>query len=185
MRRGLFVFMLVIPFVWPIGYARAEPVDKRIEQITTELDRIDNEFSVKYSKLVGEMVTLDLKLQNFTKDIAGIGRIQDDVEKKYKAILHIESKLDSYSSKIDDNSKSIASILATVQNTEKNFEGIRGDIVSSKTIVTWVTLVVSVVVVLVGLFFSKLFLDLYSNYKVMVSKLEVIGKGGTSPPTME
>jgi hypothetical protein len=103
-------------------------------------------------------------------ELGEISAIREDIDAKYKKILQFESTLEAFREKVNKVSTDNASLKTKLSELEKTQTRTESDIQSSRDVVTWVTLIVTIVVILIGLFFSKQFLDLYANYKVLADR---------------
>lgn len=136
---------------------------EQINQVENTL-RSDNEF------LKERVKSLESRLSKLSTELADIQSLREEIESKYQSILRKEASFSSISEDIAANKSSISSIKTDIVNMKTNQVRLEGDIDSSQKIVTWVTLIVSVVVVLIGAFFSRSFLELYSNYRVVCAR---------------
>ncbi|MEZ8820326.1 MULTISPECIES: hypothetical protein [unclassified Vibrio] len=136
---------------------------EQINQVENTL-RSDNEF------LEERVKSLESRLSKLSIELADVQSLREEIESKYQSILRKEASFSSISEDITANKSSISSIKTDIINMKTNQVRLEGDIDSSQKIVTWVTLIVSVVVVLIGAFFSRSFLELYSNYRVVCAR---------------
>lgn len=135
-----------------------------------QINDVENTLTKENEELKARIIQLEKRMSSFSTDIAEIQAAKDDIEEKYKNILKKEATFSSVEKSINENKLSIAEIKTDTSNLKSDQVRIEGDIDSSQKIITWVTFIVTVVVVLIGAFFSKSFLELYSNYKVVCAR---------------
>lgn len=153
------------------GSAVAQEVSEELMQILLEIDRVENELSMDIKSLKKSFELLDKSFENISADLSEIEALKENIEKRYRSVLQSEANLKAFQEKIEKNIEKMALFEAKLNELDKGQTRIESDVNSSQSIVTWVTLIVTVVVILIGLFFSKHFLDLYANYKVLSSKM--------------
>lgn len=138
------------------------------------IDQIENTSDQQISILKQDLNDTTKRVSSFSQDIVTVKNLSIEINDKYKEILSIGSKAKELDDKLSKIAIQIESLDAKINSLEKNQVRIEGNMNSSQNIVTWVTLIVSVLVIIIGLFFSKLFLDLYSNYQVLRSHMPTL-----------
>ena len=162
------IILLSIIFLMSVSavYASNDNNMMLLEQI----NEVENTLTKENEELKDKIALLEKRMSKFSSDIAAIQAAKDDIEEKYKDILIKEATFASVQKSINHNKLSIVEIKTDANNLRSDQVRIEGNIDSSQKIITWVTLIVTVVVVLIGAFFSKSFLELYSNYRVVCAR---------------
>jgi uncharacterized protein (DUF342 family) len=159
----ILIFLLFLP-----GISLAEDIE--LTELLDQIDQVENTLSKENQEFKEKLAQQEKRLSKFSSDIATVQAAKEDIEEKYKEILKKEALFDSVKKEITDNRLALAETKTRLDELKNDQVRIEGNIDSSQKIVTWVTLIVSVVVVLIGAFFSKIFLELYSNYKVICAR---------------
>ena len=169
MKRLLLFILLSVLLTNTVSADGAE--DKKMDSLINQIDQIDNNSKRENEKLDSAIASLENRLSTFAEKIASIQSTKDSVDAKYKEVLQIAANFKELEDKLSKISAQSETLNAKINAIEKDQARMEGDMSSSQNIVTWVTLIVSVLVIMIGLFFSKLFLDLYSNYHVLRSHM--------------
>lgn len=176
MKKQITYILAILLFLPGIAIALDPELTKLLEQI----NQVENTLEKENEKLNEKLVQQEARLSKFSLDIATVQAAKEDIEEKYKAILKKEALFDTVKNEITANRVALADAKARLVELKDYQVRIEGKIDSSQKIVTWVTLIVSVVVVLIGAFFSKVFLELYSNYRVICARYPEV-----KPPDQE
>jgi len=166
MKRTVFYFLLFSLFIPGISFSEEDKFNQLLDQI----DQVENTLSKENQELKEKLAQLEKRLSKFSSDIATVQTVKGDIEEKYKEILKKEALFQSITKDITANRLALAEVKTRSDELKNDQVRIEGNIDSSQKIVTWVTLIVTVVVVLIGAFFSKIFLELYSNYRVVCAR---------------
>lgn len=162
-RNRLIIFFPIFLLATNVMAQNVQSQLKLKKEIYGEIDRVENELSSDIRSHTERLMHLEGRFSKLSDSFGEIKATRDNVDEKYEKILHIEARMSEFQAKVD----TIASLKSKVDGLDNSLLSVKSDIRSSQDIVTWVTLIVTVVVILIGLFFSKLFLDLYANYKVL------------------
>lgn len=135
-----------------------------------QINDVENTLSQENEELKTRIAQLEKRISKFSSDIASMKSTKEDIEEKYKEILKKEATFSLVQEGINENELSIIEIKTNATNLKADQIKLEGNIDSSQKIITWVTLIVTVVVVLIGAFFSKSFIELYSNYRVVCAR---------------
>jgi uncharacterized protein (DUF342 family) len=176
MKLSLIIFLIPLLFAPCISNAD----DNKLEQLLEEINKVDNTLSRENKELKNKLAQMEKRLSKFSSNIAAVQTTKEDIEEKYKDILKKEALFQSINNDITANKLALAEVKIKADELKNDQVRIEGNIDSSQKIVTWVTLIVTVVVVLIGVFFSKVFLELYSNYRVVCARYPEI-----KPPEAE
>lgn len=166
MKSNKTIFLLFLIMFSSLSRAESDKTDLLLDQI----DQVENTLRADNELLKDRVKALETRLSKLSTELADVQSLKDQIEDKYQKILRKEASFDSISKEISANNSSISAIITDTVNIKTNLVRLEGDINSSQKIVTWVTLIVSIVVVLIGAFFSRSFLELYSNYRVVCAR---------------
>ncbi|MDA0384076.1 hypothetical protein [Vibrio owensii] len=171
--KSLLILSLI--FVFPFSSYADQDNDQRL---LNEIDQTQIKLERDIESLDSNLKILEDRVTRFNKDIIQINTIRDGVDEKHKEIASVEAKYQSIFEKISELKSQNVRLNERVNTLEKDVIRIQGEIGSSEQLIAWITVIVSIIIVLIGLFFSKLFLNLYTNYHVVCSHLpkEVLDK---------
>ncbi|MBF9002485.1 hypothetical protein [Vibrio nitrifigilis] len=165
MKKLILTVIISLIIFSTFSYANSDMASELLEQI----NEVENTLQKDNDLLRLRIKNLESRLSKISTDLATAQSLKEDIESKYKDILRKEVSISSIGENINENKITIASLKSEINNLKTEQVKIEGKIDSSQKIVTWVTLIVSVVVVLIGAFFSRTFIELYSNYRVVCS----------------
>lgn len=141
-----------------------------IEALAVEIDKANQGIDANSRRITETFVQLEKRVADFSGQITYIKQASSSIEDKYEKII---GGLEA----IKTVQASLQGIKVTQAKHEEKFSSLATDIVRlekeiavSQQIISWVTAIVSVVVILIGLFFSRRFLELYANYRVICSR---------------
>lgn len=163
------VLFLVIGYTLP-ATSFGQSDQSQHNQILVELDSIDNKTSQEMKRIKNELEGMQNRLSEFSQSVNEVRASKENIESRYQEILKINASFEKLNQDVIKNSERYVALNTISANIEKDIIRIEGNVDSSQSIVRWVTMIVTLVVILIGMFFSKLFLDLYSNYRVLASK---------------
>lgn len=163
MKRIIFVCMLTLG---TLLFANANATKPPVDFLTKEIDKI----SQRIDKVDKASTDLDKKVSDLASQIRHINKTLEDIKKTNKEVTEGLVAIKSMKKELDDikfdqvrHSEKFPSLTTDIKRLENEFT-------TSQKIVSWVTAIVSVVVILVSLFFSRRFLELYANYRVIRSR---------------
>ncbi len=167
MKYSFILIVLLIVCIPAISNATTE---EDLATLADELGKTNQGIDANLQNINDTFNKTQERIEKLSGELAYFKEAKTDVDKKF---AHITESIGSIKA-FTDQVKSIQ--LEQVKHREKfialtsSINRLEKDISVSHTIITWVTAIVSVVVVLVGLFFSKRFLDLYSSYRVICTQ---------------
>lgn len=165
------IFSLFISILWS-GTSSAFDDSDRMRQMLSEIDRLENKIKNDTDRLEEKLNANELKLRSNEKNYSEILEIQKKSEDKLAEAEKLLSTLENLQDGVQDAKERLTKAETNIKNLETQLTETKADVRSSGDIIKWVTAIVSVIVIIVGLFFSKVFLELYANYQVLLSKYE-------------
>ncbi|CAH0529205.1 hypothetical protein [Vibrio hippocampi] len=139
--------------------------------LLNQLDQTQIKLERDIQSLDSNLKDLENRVIRFNKNISQINSIKDGVDEKHKEIASVEAKYHNIFEQISEQKSQNSRLNEKINSLEKEIIRIQGEIGSSEQLIAWITVIVSIIIVLIGLFFSKLFLNLYTNYHVVCSHL--------------
>jgi ABC-type multidrug transport system fused ATPase/permease subunit len=142
-----------------------------IEAIAVQLDKANQSIDANSRRITETFIQLEDRVAKFSGQLTYFKEASGNINSKYVKIIEGLESIKSAQAKLQElqinqgkHEERFSSITADMIRLEK-------EISVSQTIISWVTAIVSVVVILIGLFFSRRFLELYANYRVICSRL--------------
>lgn len=147
-----------------------EQLKKSLIQINSQIERLTYEINLNTRELIENKRIQANRISQHTDEIKKLVDFKNDLENSILVIKSTKKEIKG----LNDNYKKIISNQATLteqlNSYKEKYNDLKSEISLSRSVVTWVTAIVSIIVILVGLFFSQRFLELYSNYKVICAQ---------------
>jgi hypothetical protein len=169
LRVWTLIFLFSAAYSTP---ATAIDDSQRLIQVLSELDRLESKLKDDADRLEEKVNHNEAKLRDNEKAYSEILELQRESKSVLTEANNYLSELKTLKADIQDARERLAKNETKSNNIETQLAETKTDVRSSGNVIKWVTAIVSVIVIIVGLFFSKVFLDLYANYKVLASRLE-------------
>lgn len=143
---------------------------EEIQALAIEVEKTNQAIDANSRRITESFVQLEQRVAKFSGELSYFKEAKTGIDEKYNKIIEGLSTLKAIGEQIKNFQLTQVKHEERLNQFKNDITRLEKEISVSRTIVTWVTAIVSVVVVLIGLFFSKRFLDLYSNYRVICSQ---------------
>ena len=163
--------LLAVIFITGAYQAYGQGNEAVLQELAIQLEKMRQEIDQNSLRITENFVLLEKRVAIYSNELASLGETRKNINTKYEKILTAEAELKNLAEKFSNYEAELAVIGEKLNQFDKDLDATKNAISSTEKIATWVTLIVSVLVVLIGLFFSKRFLEIYSNYKVLYSHL--------------
>ncbi|MBB5321901.1 coiled-coil domain-containing protein [Marinobacter oulmenensis] len=168
--KFLYVGMLLIGIcIFPcLSYANVTP---EVEALAAELDKAQHRIDANSRQISLDIAEIESRISKLTGQITYANEASKNIDAKYMKIVEGLNSINNIWAKLKEVQVMQGKYEERLNSFGTDVVKLEKEIEASKNIVTWVTAIVSVVVILVGLFFSQRFLELYANYRVICSRL--------------
>lgn len=165
--------VIIISLLWhSFSLASEEEFDK----VYREIDRLDDFIRHNLNSIQKELEEVSTDITKHTKNIASLNENEKEFDKKYTEIIKIESDFKAFQEKWTEYLQFTRELAVKLDSIKDDISNLRNETRVSKNIVSWVTLIVSVVIVLIGLFFSGVFLHHHGKITAIYAEKEVYKK---------
>ena len=141
----------------------------KLLQLAKQLDELETKSRNAEQELSEKNHRLELKLQNYEDDANKVRALQNSLGTQFIANQEVAGKLNAGLAQVVDFQKNITRLDEKVSGLSQKIDDTSRNAEWTKWFISAVAAVVSILVVLVSLFFSKSFMDLYANYKVLAA----------------
>ena len=167
MRAILYMSTFVLLF---FSYNVFASYSDELQGLAIELDKANQSIDANSRRITESFVQLEKRIANFSAELERSINITKDIRDKYDDVVKGVESTGAMWKRIGELRVTQGKYEEKINFLEKNLIKIEKDISVSQTIVTWVTAIVTIVVILIGLFFSHRFLELYSGYRLICSR---------------
>lgn len=143
--------------------------NEKLIQITKQLDELEAKSRNVEQDLSEKHHRLELKLQKYEDDAQKVLALQSSLTTQFLGSQDVAAKLNAGVTQVTDFQKNITRLEEKVLALSQKIDDTSRNAEWTKWFISAVAAVVSILVVLVSLFFSKSFMDLYANYKVLAA----------------
>ena len=144
-----------------------DKLNQSISNINAQVERLSYEINLNTKEIANDRRVQTGRIEANSQEIKTLAELRGNLKSGVEKFKQIEARLNEINSSFNKIIENQAGFSAQLQGYDEKYKEIKNEITLSKSVVTWVTAIVSIVVILVGLFFSQRFLELYSNYKVI------------------
>lgn len=146
---------------------------KIIAPVLRQLDLLNDDVDKRFESMSDKLSIINEKIRNLGDDIDRVEEFREEFNKKYNEIIQMEANFSNFQEKWTSYLEENAKLRENIRSLENDIANLRSASQTSKSIVTWVTIIVSIIVVLLGAFFSRLILKMYGNYMVLAYKNKI------------
>jgi len=152
----ILIFYMLFPLV---SFVYAEEKDSDLDFLSGQLDDLENMVRARLQQLEKRIENLEERSATFSQEFKNVSETSADLRRKHKEAVGIAADFRRLEERII--------------TLEKRFS-------SAEKFITWITFIVSVLVILIGLFFSSKFINLHSDIKLLRYRLESEVKAGSA-----
>lgn len=171
MRFLLFIFLLTLVnglSARAQEISEVERLNSRIQSIVNQLDRLDNRLTNSEGRFDSSITTLTEEVLNFGE----ISRTMEDLRSELLEVRRLSEELNQSSETFDRLLSRVASAETKIDSNSQDVQRAKDNSESIVWIVSIISAIASLMVIVVGLFFSKRFMDLHAEAKVATALLE-------------
>lgn len=172
-------YLLLFIIGFPSFVCGAE-FDSKFEDLSEAIDNLELETSESSDDLEKKIRNLTDRLESYSQkseDVRSLGTI---LQVELREIGSTKKDISIFRDEYQDQVGELSRIRADIENLKEKISDAKGKIISSADTVKWVSGIVSLVVIILGVFFSNRFLNLFADYKVMKERYDVVEKGYNS-----